>query len=163
MELKSRIENRSEVTAICYRLVGSYPTLDYALAWQHLMEYCREKQLPQDCSDAEYLNLYLDDCTTTPAEQCRVDVCIASQVVKGLEPSSTVGICTIEGGRYIVYLVKGDYKEVLAPAYQQIYGKLLKQTGVELLPKPMFEKYLNDPETTAPEELLTEIWIPIAG
>jgi len=25
----------------------------------------------------------------------------------------------------------------------------------------MFERYLNDPETTAPEELLTEIWIPI--
>ena len=25
----------------------------------------------------------------------------------------------------------------------------------------MFERYLNDPETTAPEDLLTEIWIPI--
>lgn len=25
----------------------------------------------------------------------------------------------------------------------------------------MFERYLNDPETTASEELLTEIWVPI--
>ncbi|HBN01803.1 MAG TPA: AraC family transcriptional regulator, partial [Rikenellaceae bacterium] len=39
---------------------------------------------------------------------------------------------------------------------------LLQENGVEVLPKAMFEKYLNDPALTKPEDLLTELWIPIA-
>jgi len=34
--------------------------------------------------------------------------------------------------------------------------------GVDVLQKPMFEKYLNDPALTKPEDLLAELWIPIA-
>ena len=46
--------------------------------------------------------------------------------------------------------------------YEEVYGNLLRGSEVKVLQKAMFEKYLNDPETTKPEDLLTELWIPIA-
>ena len=49
-----------------------------------------------------------------------------------------------------------------ADSYDSKYAKW-RYDDLPILPEhcQMFERYLNDPETTAPEKLLTEIWIPI--
>ena len=78
-----------------------------------------------------------------------------------------VNIITIYGGRFLVYRYQGPY-ERLAEVNAKVYCELLPASGEKaklgsgvLEHCQMFERYLNDPETTAPEELLTEIWIPI--
>ncbi len=158
--LEQRIETRKDVKALSVRLTGDYRSANYSGAWSEIVEYCMSNHIG-DCGDAaEYITVYLDDPQTTPAEKCRLDVCIAAPVVNGLQPSGNIEIRTIEGGKFIVFLHKGPYTE-LGEVYEQVYGHLLKESEVEVLPKAMFEKYLNDPECTKPEDLLTELWIPI--
>ena len=115
----------------------------------------------------EYINIYHDNPATTPADACRTDVCIAAPIVEQLQPEEDVNIITIYGGRFLVYRYQGPY-ENLAEVNAKVYGELLPASGEKvklgggvLEHCQMFERYLNDPETTAPEELLTEIWIPI--
>ena len=159
MELKTRIENREAVPAMKVRLTGDYRSANYGMAWEELMDFCRKHNLPENC-ESEYVSIYLDDPQTTPAEKCRLDVCIATPILEGKSSEGDVRIEKLDGGKFIVFLYRGPYSGI-GEAYGAIYGHLLKESAVEPLQLPMFEKYLNDPETTPPEELLTEIWIPI--
>lgn len=167
MEISSRIETRGDVQAICVHLKGDYQKLDYVDAWNKLGEYCHAHRIDYDCPDAEYINIYRDNPATTPPGECRADVCIASAVVRGLEPCADVDVITVFGGRYIVYGYQGPY-EMLGAVNAKIYGELLPESGVKIKACEgviehcqMFERYLNDPEATPSENLITEIWIPI--
>ena len=160
VKLEQRIETREDVSTLSVRLTGDYKNVDYSGAWEKIVKYCKDENRV-GCIDAEYISVYLDDPTTTPAEKCRVDVGIAHLKLGGLQPEGEVRVGTLEGGKFIVFLHKGPYSE-LGQVYEEVYGHLLQENGVKVLPKAMFEKYLNDPALTKPEDLLTELWIPIA-
>ncbi len=167
MEILESIQSRKDVKAISVRLLGNYKSVNYMEAWNKLGAYCQKHHLDYDCPDAEYINIYHDNPATTPADACRTDVCIAASIVEQLQPEDDVNIITIYGGRFLVYRYQGPY-ENLAEVNAKVYGELLPASGEKvklgsgvLENCQMFERYLNDPEITAPEELLTEIWIPI--
>jgi len=62
-------------------------------------------------------------------------------------------------GRRVACLVhKGSY-ETIGPAYAKLYEYVIRE-GFELS-GPMMDLYLNDPNTVAPGEVLTEIQAPI--
>ena len=63
-------------------------------------------------------------------------------------------------GRYAIFLYKGSYDNLQA-VYDTIYGKYLPEMECTLRDEASAERYLNDPCKTAPEELLTEIYIPV--
>lgn len=67
---------------------------------------------------------------------------------------------TLAGGRFAVLHFKGPYAG-LPKAYLYLYGAWLSASGEEPRNAPSFEVYLNDPGDTAPEELLTDICMPI--
>lgn len=75
-------------------------------------------------------------------------------------PEGEVGVQTIAGGRYVVFLHRGPYENLLG-AYQHIFGEWLPGSGEELRDVPCFERYLNSPEHTRPENLKTEIYLPL--
>lgn len=160
MELTQRIEKRNDTLAISCRLTGDYSKVNYASAWQTLEEYYSRQKIANDCAEAEYLCVYQDDPQVTPPEKCRVDACIAADRVKDLQPAGDVGVNTIAGGQYIVFQIKGSFNQ-FPEAYALIYGKLLSEAGVKVLHKPVFERYLRKPQTTLPQDLVSEIWIPI--
>lgn len=167
MEITERIETRKEVKAISVCLVGDYQKVNYVEAWNKLGAYCHKHHIGYDCPDAEYINIYHDNPATTPAEECRTDVCIASSVVNEMQPDGDVKIITIDGGRFLVYRYQGPY-ENLGEVNAKVYGEMLPKSGERVRLDEgvmehcqMFERYLNDPETTAPKDLLTEIWLPI--
>jgi AraC family transcriptional regulator len=56
--------------------------------------------------------------------------------------------------------LKGSYA-LLSSSYQYIFGQWMPKSGVELRDDPGFEKYLNFPESTNPDDLETEIWVPV--
>jgi AraC family transcriptional regulator len=56
--------------------------------------------------------------------------------------------------------VKGPYSN-LKPAYDWVYGAWLPHSGREPADCPPFEDYLNTPQDTAPNDLLTEIHVPL--
>ena len=62
--------------------------------------------------------------------------------------------------RQAIFLYKGPYEHLQA-VYDTIYGKYLPEMECRLRDESSAERYLNNPADTAPEELLTEIYIPV--
>lgn len=56
---------------------------------------------------------------------------------------------------------RGPYAGLPA-AYDQLFGLWLPGSGEELADRPIFERHLNSPMNTAPEDVVTEICAPLA-
>jgi AraC family transcriptional regulator len=94
----------------------------------------------------------------TEESKLRTDVCL---VLPGkAESKGEIGVKTIEGGKYAMFLYIGSY-EHLGAVYDTIYAKWLPESGQKLRDYHCFEKYLNNPGKTPPEKLKTEIYVPI--
>jgi AraC family transcriptional regulator len=104
------------------------------------------------------LGLCHDDPEVTPPDKLRYDACLT--VDEDYQPEGGIGVQTISGGEYAVTTHHGPYATV-GETYGNLYGQWMPHHG--LLPRslPCFEVYLNDPESTEPEELLTDIYAPI--
>ena len=66
----------------------------------------------------------------------------------------------LAGGRYAVTAFKGPYTG-LAAAYEYLYGPWAGQAGETIRMAPCFEVYLDDPREVPPEELRTDIYVPL--
>jgi AraC family transcriptional regulator len=105
------------------------------------------------------LGIVHDDPEVTLPEKIRYDAAIA--VSRPVEPQAEFGVMDLAGGRYAVTTHRGSY-DSLGRTYQQLYGAWLPRNGHDVRDAPAFEEYLNSPQNTKPEELLTKIWVPIA-
>jgi AraC family transcriptional regulator len=72
-----------------------------------------------------------------------------------------VRIIDVPASHAAVLRFKGPYAEIEA-AYAWMYGTWLPQSGQEPANLPGLEEYLNDPRTTPPADLLTDIILPLA-
>lgn len=66
----------------------------------------------------------------------------------------------IPAGRHAVLHYVGPYSG-LQTVYDYLYGPWLAEAGVQLRDFPSFELYLNSPMDTAPDDLKTDIHLPI--
>lgn len=64
------------------------------------------------------------------------------------------------GGRHAVMQHRGPYA-TLGAAWQWLYGKWLPRSGEEPRDAPPFELYVNDPRDTPPDQLRTDIRLPL--
>jgi effector-binding domain-containing protein len=87
-----------------------------------------------------------------------LDVEIGFPVRAPLEGQGAVQAGEIPAGMYAVTLHKGPYTTV-----DQAYNALTEfvQGQGHSMPEISYEFYLNDPNETAPEELLTQIFFPV--
>jgi AraC family transcriptional regulator len=67
---------------------------------------------------------------------------------------------TIGGGDYAVTTHAGPY-EKLAETYATLCGQAVPAHGRELRAGPSLEFYRNNPRDTAPEDLRTDIYVPV--
>ncbi|WP_136658318.1 AraC family transcriptional regulator [Nitratireductor sp. XY-223] len=68
----------------------------------------------------------------------------------------------LDGGDCAVLTYKGPYGDIRV-AYDHLFGHWLPGSGREPADAPCYEVYLNDPADTKPEDLLTEIRLPLAA
>ena len=101
--------------------------------------------------------LYLDDMSVVPPQDQRAlaGLTVGADVVE----DDVVTIAEVPGGRHAVLLFKGPYAQ-LHQAYNELFT-WLPASGEEPADRPMFEVNLNDPRSTPPAELLTEICLPL--
>ncbi|HFQ15428.1 MAG TPA: AraC family transcriptional regulator [Rhodobacteraceae bacterium] len=66
----------------------------------------------------------------------------------------------LPGGRTVVLTYKGPYSRIDA-AYQTLFGDWLPNSGEEPADTPAYNILLNAPHDTAPQDLLTEICLPL--
>lgn len=156
LELKREIKNVPERNVIYIRLTGDYRLNDYGGTWMRLFQFVQEQNLPK--GDPSPLCIYHDDPKVTPTEKLRTDVCM---VLPGkAAPKGDVGFKQLPAGRYATFIYKGPYSNLQA-VYDTIYGKYIPEMECTLRDEASAERYLNDPCETAPEDLLTEIYIPV--
>jgi len=108
--------------------------------------------------NAMMLGICHDDPEVTPPAKIRYDACLT--VGEDFEPSGDIGVQTVAGGEYAMTTHTGPYSQ-LGRTYSEFLGQWLPRSGRELRDTPCFEVYLNDPQGTPPEELLTDIYAPL--
>lgn len=108
---------------------------------------------------AKLYGIYYDDPEGKPPEMLRSMACVAvaNPAIAVDPPLKRVQIA---GGRYAILTHRGPYSE-LHLAYSWLYGQWLPAANLEIRNEPAIEIYPNTPQDTAPQDLITEICIPV--
>jgi AraC family transcriptional regulator len=104
------------------------------------------------------LGICHDDPEVTPPAKIRYDACVT--VVEDFVAFGDVQVQTVAGGEYAMATHVGPYNS-LGRTYAELLGQWVPRSGRELRDVPCFEVYLNDPQSSAPEDLLTDIYAPL--
>lgn len=110
-------------------------------------------------ADSRWIAEYLDDPSAVPEKQ------LCSRAGLSLPANAEVApplvVFEVGGGPCAVLRHRGPYATMRA-AYQWLYGHWLVGSGHAVGHAPVFEEYLNNPRDTAPADLLTDIYLPLA-
>jgi AraC family transcriptional regulator len=160
--IEPKIVELEPIEVLYIRKIGDY-TKVAGEAWESIMSFAYPQKIKFKKNlmgkDAQMFGIGHDDPSITQKNELRYDACI-SYDDKSVKPRGEIGVKTIEGGRYIKYLHKGAY-EGLKESYQKVMDWII-ENNYTIANKPPFEKYLNrDPRRTKPENLKTEIYIPV--
>jgi AraC family transcriptional regulator len=149
-----RVENVPECRVAFLRHIGPYtecgPTFQRLMAWAGPRGLIGPKSL--------VMGICHDDPEVTPPDKIRYDCCIG--VGPTFAPEGEIGVQTVAGGDHAILTLKGPY-EKLGEAYRWLYGGWLPTSGREPSAAPAHEVYLNSPMNARPEDLLTEIYLPL--
>ncbi len=135
------------------RHVGPYN--EVGKAFETLMEWAAPRAL---IAGATVLGVSWDDPAITPPERIRYDAALT--VDASVVAEDHIGVRELAGGDYVVVTHEGPY-ENLSQTYDFLYGRWLPDSGRELMDAPPFEVYLNHPDSTEPDDLLTDVHVPL--
>lgn len=106
------------------------------------------------------LGFYYDNPRTTEACKLRSAACVDIDDAFTGDAAAGITVKMISGGPYAVAMHKGPY-EKLIESYTWLFDQWLCQNGREPAEEPSYEIYLNNSQTTPPDQLLTEIRLPL--
>lgn len=143
--------------AVCLEVGQTYlDQQSYFAIWQELTHY--SKLHLKHATGRKFVCISQDNPFVTQAEQRRFHIgIIADEVIKD---KGKFSLRENPGGMYAVFLHKGSYSGLPA-LYKSIYELWLPQSRYRLKHPQSFEVYLNTPDETAVDALITEIYIPI--
>ncbi|OUS36268.1 AraC family transcriptional regulator [Rhodobacterales bacterium 56_14_T64] len=104
-----------------------------------------------------FIGIYCDNPDVVPEEELNSHagiIWLGDDIPDGLTEYK------LSGGKTAVMTYKGPYAG-LAEAYKSLFGDWLPNSGEEPADLPCYELSLNSPRDTAPEDLLTEICLPL--
>jgi AraC family transcriptional regulator len=99
-----------------------------------------------------------DDPDITPAEKIRCDACLT--IDGPFTPEGEVGVQEVGGGEYAVFTHRGPYENV-SRTIARFCGEWLPSSGREPRSAPCLTIFRNSPVNTRPEDLLTDIYMPL--
>lgn len=108
--------------------------------------------------DAKGIAVYLDDPETKPEAELNS---VAGIFVTDDANIGDLEEFRIEGGKFFRAEFVGHYSG-LGQAWGAVCGKLIPEAGLQFRNGDCFEVYLNDCADTAPDDLRTDIYVPIA-
>jgi AraC family transcriptional regulator len=109
--------------------------------------------------DPAMLALYHDDPETTPPAELRSDAALVVRDAVGVP----TGLCeaTLPAGRYARTSHRGAYSG-LGDTWARLMGEWLPRSGFRVGAGPSYELYVTDPRTTATDDLVTDLYVPLA-
>lgn len=154
LDMKVMIKNVNDIHVAFVRHIGPYN--ECGPAWDSLCGTLAPEGLLG--GEAKIIGISHDDPDVVAPENIRYDACVS--VPESIRSIGEVGLKTIAGGQYAVTTHIGAY-ENLGDTYRKFFGQWLSQSQYESADKPCFEVYLNDPESTEKEDLITDIYLPL--
>ncbi len=136
------------------RHIGPYHEI--GKAFESLVAICMSRNLWPDVRG--FVGVYCDNPEVVAQDKLKSWAGVIWQghsIPEGLQEYA------LAGGRTAVMTYKGPYAG-LAEAYRSLFGDWLPNSGEEPADMPCYEISLNSPRDTAPEDLLTEICLPLA-
>lgn len=106
------------------------------------------------------IGVYYDDPNAVPVKDLRSHA--GAVLPDGLAVPEGLEEVRLQAGRYACLRFRGHYSGLQA-AYDFLFGPWLAQSGAELGDAPAIEVYLNTPADTAPDDLLTDVCMPLKG
>jgi AraC family transcriptional regulator len=152
--MKVEIRKIEPMRVAFMRHVGPYH--ECGTAWDRFLAWAAPRGLL--VPGTVYLGICHDDPDVTPPERIRYDVCLT--VDGDFRPEGEVGVQEIAGGTYAVATHFGPYEKI-GETYAALCGQWAPKSGYEIRSAPCFEMYLNSPECTDPEDLVTDIHLPL--
>ncbi|NOH60654.1 AraC family transcriptional regulator [Vibrio sp. RE88] len=156
IKMNVKVVDRKPVEVLYSRGSGKYSDAA-TMAWEKLMPFVYGNRLIKP--ETITMGISHDDPNITHVDNIRYDAC--ATIFTEMDLPDGIERKTIVGGKYAMVLHKGAY-EKLSEAYSYLLLKWLPDSGFKLREDPCFEVYQNrDPRRTKPENLKTEIYIPI--
>ncbi len=152
--MKVEIKRMAPLRVAFMRHVGRYD--EVGETWDRFLEYTGKEGLVG--GDSMFIGVCHDDPEVTPAGKIRYDACLT--VGEDFAADGDIGVQVLAGGDYAMTTHFGAYSK-LGETYTWLLGQWLPRSGRELRDTPCFEVYLNDPQSTEPEDLLTDIYAPL--
>jgi AraC family transcriptional regulator len=151
-----RMETLTPMKVAFLRYIGPFEDGAVDATWQKLLAWAGQHGLlgPR----ARFLGLCHDDPHVTPPDKQRYDACVVTD--QPFQPEGEIGTQVIPGGEYAVATHKGPYQE-LPDTYARLYGDWLPRSGREPADHPGFQVYRSMLGDTPPEELVTDIYLPL--
>jgi AraC family transcriptional regulator len=150
-----RLEALPAMRVAFARHVGPYD--EVGAAWQRLMSWAGRSGLL--AFTTQMVGIIHDDPEVTPPDKMRYDAAIP--VDDRVKPDKDIGIQQLDSGRYAIGTHRGPYNRI-GDTYARLCGEWLPGSGRELSAAPALEFYRNSLMTAAPEDLITDIYLPIA-
>jgi AraC family transcriptional regulator len=152
--LDVRLVDRPDTRVAFVRHVGPYAEM--GAAWKRLIDWAEPRGLlgPKP----ECIGLSRDDPEVTPPNKLRYDACIA--VGPAIRAEGDVGLQLIVGGPYAVATHRGPV-ERLPETYAAVLGRWLPAHNRRPRSAPCFEVYKKIPTTMPPEQLVTDVYVPL--
>lgn len=152
--LSVRIESMEPLRLVVLRHVGDHRNLD--TAYIRLFQWAGSQGLLDELRGL--YGIAIDDPRDTPPAQTRFDAAL------GLNPKgdlpADLRIEPIPAEQYRVVRHRGAYAG-LYPLLERVYLEVLIENALEPTQTPVLFQYLNEPDQTPEEELLTDIWLPV--
>ena len=108
--------------------------------------------------DAQMQAVFYDDPDLVAADDLRAAVCVPCAHDAEIPPGVTE--LRRPAGTYARLAYTGPYAD-MKDAYRWLYGVWLPASGYEASDRPCFEAYLNSPVDTQPQDLRSDIYLPV--
>ncbi|MBD3412843.1 MAG: hypothetical protein GF421_00230 [Candidatus Aminicenantes bacterium] len=145
------IEEVKAFDYVCLPMKGSFEQHEKAIT--DLMAAVQEQGI---MPAGPMLGIYHDNPEVTPEEELTWDM--GFPVAEGTEVQEPLMMKKWEFTKVVKAMHIGPYEET-ANLYPEIF-KFMEEQGLTQA-GPIMERFLDNPEEVAPEELQTEVWIPV--
>lgn len=152
--MKVDVVDRPEMHLASVRHVGSY--MQIPEAFRRLNEIVTANGLAK--KGTMLIGIYRDDPSTTPEDKLRSDAAITISDNTRLPPG--LSRMVIPAGRYAHSVHRGSYAG-LGEVWNHLRNEWLPRSGETPADGFSYEVYRNTPMTAKPEDLVTDIYLPL--
>jgi len=152
--LEVRLVHMEPLTIVAKRRTGAYTDLDLAEDFMVPWQWAQEIGYLEQLRGIYGVPWNEPEIADVPIFYAGLDLGACPQ------PPAPLEIMTLRGGDYAVTRLLGPY-DGIDPLTTMLYRTWLPTSGHEPADVPLFHHYLNDPETTPPHELCTDIYLPL--